>query len=156
MKKINAPKQGCQMVSFQTKNPNLGIFWSTLEWKILYFLVIWAILRPLGIFYICAFGNFVVIWYIFPALVYCTKKNLATLLRNFSETFLVGTCWLCPKFNEAPCSSNFLSTPLYSTSFWKNKTRTILNPAKKKMFKLILAASIWSIFCSSENGQNFF
>jgi hypothetical protein len=27
-----------------------------------------------------AFGNFVVIWYIFPALVHSTKKNLATLI----------------------------------------------------------------------------
>jgi hypothetical protein len=27
--------QGCQMASFQTKNPNLGIFWGTLEWKML-------------------------------------------------------------------------------------------------------------------------
>jgi hypothetical protein len=26
-------EQGCQMVSFQTKNTNLGIFWKTLEWK---------------------------------------------------------------------------------------------------------------------------
>jgi hypothetical protein len=26
-----------------------------------------------------AFGNFEVIWYIFAALVYCTKKNLATI-----------------------------------------------------------------------------
>jgi hypothetical protein len=25
--------QGCQMVYFQTKNPNLGKFWRTLEWK---------------------------------------------------------------------------------------------------------------------------
>jgi hypothetical protein len=45
-------KQGCQMVSFQTKNPNWGIFWRTLEWKmLLYTLVIYNILRPLGIFY---------------------------------------------------------------------------------------------------------
>jgi hypothetical protein len=29
-----------------------------------------------------AFGNLVVIWYIFPTLVYCTKKNLATLLLS--------------------------------------------------------------------------
>jgi hypothetical protein len=28
-------EQGCQMVSFQTKNPNLGKFWRTLEWKLL-------------------------------------------------------------------------------------------------------------------------
>jgi hypothetical protein len=33
--------QGCQMVSFQTKNPNLGKFWRTLDWKMLiYFMAI--------------------------------------------------------------------------------------------------------------------
>jgi hypothetical protein len=26
--------QGCQMVCFQTKNPNLGKFWRVLQWKI--------------------------------------------------------------------------------------------------------------------------
>jgi hypothetical protein len=30
-----ASDQGCQMVYFKTKNPNLGIFWSALEWKML-------------------------------------------------------------------------------------------------------------------------
>jgi hypothetical protein len=35
-------EQGCQMVSFQTNTPNLGIFWMTLELKILlYIMVIW-------------------------------------------------------------------------------------------------------------------
>jgi hypothetical protein len=28
---IGAVRQGCQMVCFQTKNPNLGKFWSALE-----------------------------------------------------------------------------------------------------------------------------
>jgi hypothetical protein len=45
-------------------------------------MTIWSILRPLKIFY----GHlvyFVVIWYIFPVLVSCTKKNLATLLPTF-------------------------------------------------------------------------
>jgi hypothetical protein len=28
-----AGKQGCQMVYFQTKVPNLAIFWWALEWK---------------------------------------------------------------------------------------------------------------------------
>jgi hypothetical protein len=38
------------MVCFQTKNPNLGKFWSALEWKmLLYFMTIWNILRPFGI-----------------------------------------------------------------------------------------------------------
>jgi hypothetical protein len=27
------PGQGCQMVYFQTKNPNLGKFWRALDWK---------------------------------------------------------------------------------------------------------------------------
>jgi hypothetical protein len=33
--------QGCQMVCFQTKNPNLGKFWRALDWKMLiYFMTI--------------------------------------------------------------------------------------------------------------------
>jgi hypothetical protein len=40
------------MVYFQTKNPALGKFWRTLEWKMLvYFVTIWNILRPFGIIY---------------------------------------------------------------------------------------------------------
>jgi hypothetical protein len=31
------PKQGCQMVYFQTKNPTLSKFWKALEWKRLVF-----------------------------------------------------------------------------------------------------------------------
>jgi hypothetical protein len=43
--------QGCNMVYFQTKNPNLGKFWRALEWKMLvyvfydhleYFTAIWC------------------------------------------------------------------------------------------------------------------
>jgi hypothetical protein len=29
------PRLGCQMVYFQTKNPNFGKFWSFLNWKML-------------------------------------------------------------------------------------------------------------------------
>jgi hypothetical protein len=44
--------QGCQMVYFQTKNPNLDIFWRAAECKMLvYFMTIWNILRPCGIIY---------------------------------------------------------------------------------------------------------
>jgi hypothetical protein len=52
--------QGCQMVCFQTKNPNLGQFWRVLQCKILvyifydhlvYFTAIGNILWPFGIFY---------------------------------------------------------------------------------------------------------
>jgi hypothetical protein len=57
--------QGCQMVYFQTKNPNVGSFWRALDWKMfIYFMAIWNILRTFGKFY-DHLGNFVLIWYIF-------------------------------------------------------------------------------------------
>jgi hypothetical protein len=74
-----AIKQGCQMVCFQTKNTNLGKFWRALYWKmLLYFMVIWNILWTYGIFMaiwyiLCSFGT------LYPVLVKCTKKNLASL-----------------------------------------------------------------------------
>jgi hypothetical protein len=64
------------MVCFQTKNPNLDKFWRGLEWKMLeYFIAIWNILRSFGI----PIGIVVVIWHFPLVLVYCVKKNLATL-----------------------------------------------------------------------------
>jgi hypothetical protein len=39
------------MVSFQTKNANLCRLWRVLQWKMfLYFMSIWSIFRPFGIF----------------------------------------------------------------------------------------------------------
>jgi hypothetical protein len=50
---------------FQTKNPNMGKFWRALDWKIIvYFMAIWNILCPIGIFCI-HMVHFVFIWYIF-------------------------------------------------------------------------------------------
>jgi hypothetical protein len=60
--------QGCQMVYFQTINPNLSKFWRVLQWKVLvpicilcafgilrtfgiYIMSIWCILWPFGIFF---------------------------------------------------------------------------------------------------------
>jgi hypothetical protein len=56
---------------FQTKNPNLGIL--SKHWNGKY----WCILKPFGLLY-GQLVHFVVIWYIFPVLVCCTKKNLPT------------------------------------------------------------------------------
>jgi hypothetical protein len=43
-----------------------------------FFVAIWYILRPVGKF--CGrLVYFMVIWYIFPSLVCCTQKNVATL-----------------------------------------------------------------------------
>jgi hypothetical protein len=54
------------MVSFQTKNPNLGKFWRALDWKIfIYFKAIWNILQTFGLFY-DHLVHFAFTWYIFP------------------------------------------------------------------------------------------
>jgi hypothetical protein len=85
-------EQGCQMVSFQTKNSNLGKFWRALGEKLLiqfmaileYFTDVWDILWPFGT--ICvSFGTF------FQVLVSCTEKNLATLDWNLDFRFPRGT-----------------------------------------------------------------
>jgi hypothetical protein len=73
-------RQGCQMVYFQTKNPNLGKFCRALHWKMLiHFMAIGNIWQTFGIFYHHLL-HFVFIWYSFPLLVSYTKKNLATLV----------------------------------------------------------------------------
>jgi hypothetical protein len=86
--------QGCQLVYLSTKNPYLDTFWRALEWKLLVNLM--AIKNILAIRYIlwpcCIFCGhlvyFVVIWYIFPVLVCCTKKNLETLTRTRRATYI--------------------------------------------------------------------
>jgi hypothetical protein len=93
------------MVYFQTKNHNLGKFCIVLQstmlvnfiaiWSILllfcifyghlvYFTAVLYILWPFGILY-SRFVYFMSIWYIGhfgTVLVYCTKKNLATLMYS--------------------------------------------------------------------------
>jgi hypothetical protein len=52
-------EQGCQMVYFQTQNPNLGKFWRAFKRKrLVYSMADWNISRP--------FGNLAAIWYIHP------------------------------------------------------------------------------------------
>jgi hypothetical protein len=75
-------EQGCQMVFFQTKNPNVGKFWRALDWKTLvYFMVIWNSLRPFGIFY-CHLLKLWELGIFLTVLVNCAKKNLATLNQS--------------------------------------------------------------------------
>jgi hypothetical protein len=65
--------QGCQMVYFQTKNPNLGKFWRALDRKILiYFMAICDI-------HLCSFGTFV------PVLKNMATLVLAPFVANFSQ-----------------------------------------------------------------------
>jgi hypothetical protein len=55
-------KQGCQIVYFRTKSPDLGKLWKALYWKksiyvfnghLEYFTDIWDILRPFGTYILC-------------------------------------------------------------------------------------------------------
>jgi hypothetical protein len=58
----------------------LGYFMAirSIQWHLVYFMVIWSILWSFGL--LCGrLVYFVVVWNIFPVLVCCTKKNLATL-----------------------------------------------------------------------------
>jgi hypothetical protein len=79
MEWLKLSARGCQMVYFQTKNPELGKFWMILQWKMLVY----------NWWPFCQFSSnlvyFMAIWYNFPhfgifftVLVCCTKKNLAT------------------------------------------------------------------------------
>jgi hypothetical protein len=60
---IHLQLQGCQIVCFQTKNPNLGKFMRALEWEMLvYFMALWNIF----LYILWSFGNVVVVWRISP------------------------------------------------------------------------------------------
>jgi hypothetical protein len=64
---------------FYTENLNLGTFWRAFEWNMLvYFMTIRSFRQTFDISY-GHLVHFVVHWYIFHVLVYCTKKNLAAL-----------------------------------------------------------------------------
>jgi hypothetical protein len=69
-------ERGCQMVCFQTKNPNLGKFWRVLDWKMfIYFMDIWNILWTFGILY-DRLVHFVFIWRIFSSIgIMCQEKS---------------------------------------------------------------------------------
>jgi hypothetical protein len=61
---------------FKPKNPNLGKFWSVLQWKMFVYLVtILSILRPFGIF--CGhLVYFMVVWYIFSPFWYDAARKI--------------------------------------------------------------------------------
>jgi hypothetical protein len=83
--------QGCQMVSFQTQNPNLGKFCRVSEWKrLLFSLAIWNTLQP--------FGNLLAIWYIFLSFGILFQEKSGnpdlgcrkSLVSHFSKSALVN------------------------------------------------------------------
>jgi hypothetical protein len=67
---------------FSNKNANLVEFWSASQWKM--FDEMFLTFRLFACHYVYFMASWYILWsveYIFPALVSCTKKNLATLAR---------------------------------------------------------------------------
>jgi hypothetical protein len=110
--------QGCQMVCFQTKSPNLGKFGRVLQWKMLvYFADTWSILGLTVIFY-GHWVEFVAIWHIFLVLVFCVKKNLATLIvyvKWIEKGSLLSYSDFCRSKRFRKCSSSRLFSGLSLT-----------------------------------------
>jgi hypothetical protein len=92
LKDVPSSEQGCQMVCFQTKNPNFGKFWMVLQWKMLvYFMDTWSIVRSFVIPISLTFGivhcNLV---YCFPFWYFVPRKIWQPCRRKFlRERFLV-------------------------------------------------------------------
>jgi hypothetical protein len=88
--KPSSEGQGCQIVCFQTKNPNLGKFWKALDCK---FMPIWIIFWRFGIFY-DYLVHFVFIFYIFSGfgIMYQEKSGnpgLRTFFDNVCGIFFI-------------------------------------------------------------------
>jgi hypothetical protein len=90
--------QGCQMVYFQTQNPNLDTFWRSLEWNVfLYFMVIWNILWPLGVIYGIVCGH----WYVVPILVLLGREKSGNPVHSgFSLLFRLWLMFYEPAFES--------------------------------------------------------
>jgi hypothetical protein len=114
----NAPFcHGCQVVYFHTKNPNLGIFWRGLDWKMLvYFTTLWNIL--LGLFYgrysLWSFAIFFLFWYVW------TNKNLATLHLKFIYAQTKSERWKRPQEPEDNVVKSLTSERIYEVSMGLN------------------------------------
>jgi hypothetical protein len=131
------------MVYFQTKNPNLGKFLRALERKMLiYFMVFWNILRTFGKFY-DHLVRFVLIWYIFPALVSYIKKNLATLgpsdkiIFSFELAFGTGSKLTCQQ-NGLTAKWRCYANSSKDISSKDNSSKVTSSSSKKMYYFLVI------------------
>jgi hypothetical protein len=141
---FSPPGQGCQMVCFHTKNPNLGTFWRVLQWKMLvYFMDTWSILRSIVICILLTFGivrgnlvYFPPFWYFVPRKIWqpCSRIRLkpydsrdrihleySVVLLLFKVEHLCRTwlvCFFCLEANCSPLKSeNCVLTNLQGSIF---------------------------------------
>jgi hypothetical protein len=111
---------GSRLQGFQTQRTNLGKFLKVLQWNMsVDFMTIWC-----GQLVYC-----MVIWYIFPVLVCCTEKNLATLdstrwtnVKKISEYLTLGKFINLHTFSGQciSCAERWLETggSQMETLFW--------------------------------------
>jgi hypothetical protein len=91
--RLDLTDQGCQMVYFHTKNPDLDILWRVLKLKMLvYFMTICNNLRPFGIPIYWPFGIVCIyLVYIFPVLVCLDQEKSGSPVTDVFETRIEGT-----------------------------------------------------------------
>jgi hypothetical protein len=89
------------MVSFQTKNPNLGKFWRAWDWKLFrcyghleYFIAIWEILWPFGTFFV-HMVHFLQSWYHAPRKIWQPWLQASRIVYIFALPFVqkLVQCW---------------------------------------------------------------
>jgi hypothetical protein len=120
------------MVCFETKNSNLGKFWSALDWKMFqYFMAIWNILWRLGIFY-DHLVHFEIIWYTFSGfgIMYQEKSGNPVV-----ESMAARRC--SPRAKHSLAYLPRLAHYYAVTSFWGERTAFELKRKKcgKKTFR---------------------
>jgi hypothetical protein len=131
--------QGCQMVYFWTKNPNLGTFWTALQWKMMvYFMDTWSILRSFVILY-GHLVQFMVIWYIFPILVISTEKSGNPAGSDWRTRWQPVLAWNDrPRDKGCQCravaKNGFSKMQKYGSTFWCRITSCPQNAQMSKNY----------------------
>jgi hypothetical protein len=82
-------QQGCQMVCFQNKNPNLGKLWRVLQWKMLFnFMDTWSILCMVFCYILWIFGvvrGISPFWYCVPRKIWQPWSSYLHFFPSFSR-----------------------------------------------------------------------
>jgi hypothetical protein len=125
----------------------LGIFWKTMEWKMLLFiLVIYNILRPLGLWLMGTWYIFPPLWYIVPRKIWqpcdrskvqllngffckkkCFEKN-KTMLQNSCQRFCTWATSACVLTMYLPRGSEKIKLyKIYSFFTLQNLLRNVYN-----------------------------
>jgi hypothetical protein len=129
------PLQGCQIVSFRTKNPNFMAFWNIL-WI---FITIWC--------FLCSFGTFFRFWYhvprkIWPLLKYSFWDRTSFVERKnshpaiFTNKFIASLSLLSKFFYVCMSTLQFTSHPrtrTWALATWHSGHRVRLQNRRSRV-----------------------